>query len=235
MGIFGIISRVAKSDAPAMIIGERDRGKCRGRDHPRALPAALQAVRRDQLRGDLAVAHRERALRPRARLVHRRRQAAAGILRARQRRDPLLRRSHGDVDGAPDQAPARARDPHVPTRRRQRGAQGQHPDTVEHQPRPAGSDPGRSRGAFLLPAERLSARLPPLRDRKEDIAPLAQHFPSASRRAWGSEIEADAITALLDHPWPGNVRERNVIHRAYVLSNPPVIGVAAVNSVLGHP
>jgi DNA-binding NtrC family response regulator len=81
--------------------------------------------------------------------------------------------------------------------------------------------------------------LPPLRDRKEDIAPLAQHFlERIEEREKGGfrEIEADAITALLEHSWPGNVRElRNVIHRAYVLSNPPVIGLAAVNSVLGHP
>ena len=81
--------------------------------------------------------------------------------------------------------------------------------------------------------------LPPLRQRKEDIAPLAQHFLERieeKEKAGFREIEPEAINALLEHSWPGNVRElRNVVHRAYVLSNPPVINVAAVSSVLGHP
>jgi len=81
--------------------------------------------------------------------------------------------------------------------------------------------------------------LPPLRERKEDIEPLAKHFlERIEEREKGGyrDIEPEAITALLAHSWPGNVRElRNVINRAYVLSNPPVIGLAAVNYVLGHP
>lgn len=81
--------------------------------------------------------------------------------------------------------------------------------------------------------------LPPLRNRKEDIAPLAQHFLERieeREKAGFREYEPDAVNALLAHSWPGNVRElRNVIHRAYVLSNPPVISLSAVNSVLGHP
>jgi DNA-binding NtrC family response regulator len=81
--------------------------------------------------------------------------------------------------------------------------------------------------------------LPPLRQRKEDIPPLAQHFlERIEEREKGGfrEIEPEAIALLNDHAWPGNVRElRNVIHRAYVLSNPPVISASAVNSVLGHP
>ncbi|HKB69419.1 MAG TPA: sigma-54 dependent transcriptional regulator [Thermoanaerobaculia bacterium] len=81
--------------------------------------------------------------------------------------------------------------------------------------------------------------LPPLRQRKEDIPPLAQHFLDRieeREKAGFREIETEAIAALNEHSWPGNVRElRNVIHRAYVLSNPPVISASAVNSVLGHP
>lgn len=64
--------------------------------------------------------------------------------------------------------------------------------------------------------------LPPLRERKEDILPLARHFLETFQRAsdrrfeaLGAEIEA----ALLAHAWPGNVRElENAIERAVVLA-----------------
>ena len=64
--------------------------------------------------------------------------------------------------------------------------------------------------------------LPPLRERKEDVLPLARHFLETFQRAadrcfeaLGAEIEA----ALLAHDWPGNVRElENAIERAVVLA-----------------
>jgi len=70
--------------------------------------------------------------------------------------------------------------------------------------------------------------LPPLRQRKDDIPLLAQHF----LKKYGDEngrpglsIASDAVQSLLDYDWPGNVRElENVIERAVVLSDGPVIG-----------
>jgi transcriptional regulator with PAS, ATPase and Fis domain len=67
----------------------------------------------------------------------------------------------------------------------------------------------------------LSAVIPPLRARREDIAVLARHFleqlaPRAPRRVAG--LAPAALDALLAHRWPGNVRElRNVIERAVML------------------
>jgi len=64
-------------------------------------------------------------------------------------------------------------------------------------------------------------QVPSLRQRREDVLPLARHFlatlqPKLGRRFEGFEPEAE--TRLLDYPWPGNVREmRNVIERAIVL------------------
>ncbi len=64
-------------------------------------------------------------------------------------------------------------------------------------------------------------RLPALRERREDIVPLAQHFltslgPKLGRRFAGLEREAE--NRLLAYGWPGNVRElRNVVERAMVL------------------
>ena len=63
--------------------------------------------------------------------------------------------------------------------------------------------------------------IPPLRDRKEDILLLAEHFIERSARKNGVEIRSmsEACRAtLLDHSWPGNVRElQNVIERAVIL------------------
>lgn len=79
-------------------------------------------------------------------------------------------------------------------------------------------------------------RMPSLRERKTDIPALASHFLSqveeAEQRGFRS-IEAAALEVLDGHDWPGNVRElRNVVHRAYVLSDPPVVSVEAVRSAL---
>jgi two-component system response regulator AtoC len=78
--------------------------------------------------------------------------------------------------------------------------------------------------------------MPPLRDRKEDIPPLAHRFLSAVEAREGrglTAIEPRALGALDRHGWPGNVRElRNAVHRAYVLSDPPVIRTEAVEAVL---
>jgi len=68
----------------------------------------------------------------------------------------------------------------------------------------------------------LPIQLPPLRERREDIPLLAEHFLRQAAAAAGREIRGfapDALAALLRHPWPGNVRElENVILRAVALT-----------------
>jgi DNA-binding NtrC family response regulator len=60
----------------------------------------------------------------------------------------------------------------------------------------------------------LPIRVPPLRERAEDIPVLAAHFLSLTGRT-GVEISAESREKLIAHPWPGNVRElRNVLERA---------------------
>lgn len=65
--------------------------------------------------------------------------------------------------------------------------------------------------------------IPPLRDRTDDIAPLAQHFLSLSCKELGRDplpLFGTQIKALCKHDWPGNIRElKNVIERAVILSN----------------
>lgn len=64
--------------------------------------------------------------------------------------------------------------------------------------------------------------LPPLRERREDIPLLANHFVAKYCRKNGLEpkrLSAKALKLLIDHPWPGNVRElENVIERAVLIS-----------------
>lgn len=89
-------------------------------------------------------------------------------------------------------------------------------------------------------ADRLGAMriaLPPLRQRKEDIPLLADCFLlkfGGTRESRARAIDPRALEAMAAHPWPGNVRElQNVVRRALVLTDGPVIGVAAIQSVLG--
>jgi len=70
--------------------------------------------------------------------------------------------------------------------------------------------------------------IPPLRERKEDVAPIARHyveFFSASLFKRTTDLTREAVEALEAYSWPGNVRElRNVIERAVILSAGAPIG-----------
>jgi DNA-binding NtrC family response regulator len=78
--------------------------------------------------------------------------------------------------------------------------------------------------------------LPPLRERRDDVPALVQHFVRKHAQRTGRRIERvdpEVVTALQQYDWPGNVRElENTIERAVVLSVGPVITTGAI-SVLG--
>jgi formate hydrogenlyase transcriptional activator len=65
--------------------------------------------------------------------------------------------------------------------------------------------------------------LPPLRERREDIAPLVMHYVEVFARRMGKRIDqipAETLSAFEAYPWPGNVRElQNLIERAVILSD----------------
>jgi formate hydrogenlyase transcriptional activator len=71
--------------------------------------------------------------------------------------------------------------------------------------------------------------VPPLRERKEDIPFLVRHFAQHYARNMTREIDtisAETMNALINYPWPGNIRElQNVIERAVILSKGPVLKV----------
>ena len=73
-------------------------------------------------------------------------------------------------------------------------------------------------------------KIPPLRERGEDIAMLAHYFLDEFNHASKASkvLTQQTLRALCDYPWPGNVRElRNFIQRAYILSD-QVIDAAAL-------
>lgn len=62
--------------------------------------------------------------------------------------------------------------------------------------------------------------IPPLRDRKDDIPPLAYHFLKTFSNGNQLSLSKDAMKKLVEHDWPGNVRElRNVIQRVSLFSD----------------
>jgi DNA-binding NtrC family response regulator len=75
----------------------------------------------------------------------------------------------------------------------------------------------------------VTVTLPPLRERPEDIEPLARHFLERYRREVKRDLgglTAEALGRLRRYAWPGNVRElENAIERAVVLAEGPAIGV----------
>jgi transcriptional regulator with PAS, ATPase and Fis domain len=77
--------------------------------------------------------------------------------------------------------------------------------------------------------------VPPLVDRKDDIAPLVLHFVQEFNERYGFRrvVSEQAMALLLDYRWPGNVRElRNVIERLVVTSESDVIDPQFLDGVL---
>lgn len=83
-------------------------------------------------------------------------------------------------------------------------------------------DEGTFRLDLLYRLQVVEINLPPLRERKEDILPLAMHFLKKLNAENGRRIETmsgESEALLLKYPWPGNVRElENTIERAVVMA-----------------
>lgn len=72
----------------------------------------------------------------------------------------------------------------------------------------------------------FSSCIPPLRERKEDIIPLALHYLKKQNLKYNTKKVFYSLTllALIQYDWPGNVRElKNVVERMYVLTSGPII------------
>ncbi|MGC1360338.1 MAG: sigma-54 dependent transcriptional regulator [Silvibacterium sp.] len=85
---------------------------------------------------------------------------------------------------------------------------------------------GRFRKDLYYRLNVVALRIPPLRDRREDIPLLAAHFLNRMNRNSGSKyvLSDDALRTMSDYAWPGNVRElENSIERACALCSGPVL------------
>jgi DNA-binding NtrC family response regulator len=85
---------------------------------------------------------------------------------------------------------------------------------------------GRFRKDLYFRLNVVNLRIPPLRDRREDIAVLAMHFLERTQRETGvvHTFSDDTLRVLTEYDWPGNVRElENAIERACTLSSGPVL------------
>ena len=81
-------------------------------------------------------------------------------------------------------------------------------------------DEGRFRDDLYHRLSEFTIYIPPLRERKEDLPLLVGYFLDCSRRRIKKEITSiskEALNILIDHDWPGNIRElKNVINRAAI-------------------
>lgn len=83
-------------------------------------------------------------------------------------------------------------------------------------------DPDHFRPDLLFRMNTVEIEMPPLRDRKEDIMPIAQHYLERFSRKYGGKMRTfteAAEDSLLNYPWPGNVRAlRHAVERAVILA-----------------
>ena len=102
---------------------------------------------------------------------------------------------------------------------------------------------GRFREDLFYRLNVVPVRIPPLRERREDIPELVTHFLArfaAERRMSAPTLSDEAMAALQAHDWPGNVRQlRNIIERTIILAPGDRVGRIEVDllppEVLDHP
>jgi two-component system response regulator AtoC len=96
---------------------------------------------------------------------------------------------------------------------------------------------GKLREDLLYRLNVFPIRLPPLRERREDVALLADHFLAEICKEEGKEkrLSKSAYQRMNEYDWPGNVRElRNVVQRAYVMASGATISDEWLELQAGH-
>ena len=96
-------------------------------------------------------------------------------------------------------------------------------------------DRARLRADLFYRLNQYHIKIPPLRERKKDILPLARHFTKIHARANHKKIGSlapELVQRLLNHPFPGNVRElENMIAGAVLLETRPVLSLESVSQL----
>jgi len=98
---------------------------------------------------------------------------------------------------------------------------------------------GEFREDLLYRLNVVNLRIPPLRERKDDLAALSAFFIDKYARANGRparRLSPKGLEQVLAHAWPGNVRElENAMHRAILLTNAEDVGAEAIRAPDGAP
>ncbi|MGV8893674.1 MAG: sigma-54-dependent Fis family transcriptional regulator [Burkholderiaceae bacterium] len=98
---------------------------------------------------------------------------------------------------------------------------------------------GRFRMDLFYRVSVTSIRIPPLRERTEDIRSLVEHFLRKFAVRYGADskqIRPELIAALESHPWPGNVRElRNVVESMFLMAGGESLGLEDLPLEIGTP
>jgi transcriptional regulator with GAF, ATPase, and Fis domain len=154
-----------------------------------------------------------------------------GLLRSRRQGHHFFRRDRHHRPGNADQAAARDSGEGVHAARLDRADQGGRADSGGDQCRSFQLvKEGKFREDLYYRLNVININLPPLRERKEDIPLLVDHFftyycrenskyldPTTKRSVL--QFQPEAMQVLMEHSWPGNVRElENVVERAVVLA-----------------
>ena len=198
--VFRAIGRLSQSNVTVLITGESGTGKELVARAAQAQPARQpKALRRHQHRGDPQGPAGERAVRPRARRLHRRADHAPRPLRAGRRRHAVPRRDRRHALRPADAVAARAQ-------RRQFYRVGGHNPmranvrviAATHQNLEGPRAPGRFREDLFHRLNVIRLRLPPLRERREDIPALARSSSQRAPKNWASEPSAPTGAAIAD-------------------------------------
>jgi two-component system nitrogen regulation response regulator NtrX len=99
----------------------------------------------------------------------------------------------------------------------------------------AAAEGGGFRDDLLFRLNVVPVHIPPLRERREDVPPLARHFATRQRARLGRPVTVDAgaLQLLTAYDWPGNVRElANLVERLAILSADGTVTAADVARVL---
>ena len=223
--VMATVKRLAQSTIAVLINGETGAGKeVIARAIHDGSPRKKKPLRYDQLRCDSRDVDRERVVRSRARRVHRCGESRRAASSNKRSGGTVLLDEIGEL--APSAQAALLRVLETKTVTRVGGDKEIAVDVrviaATHRDLEAMVAAGRFREDLLYRLNTMTLRIPPLRERVDEIAPLAERFLKDANEQAGTSvrtIDPRAMTALESYSWPGNVRElRNAIERAVVLA-----------------